>query len=125
MGASEDTRDFKYSYALRERTSSKDVNRRRQDGSIQIAYEGRGGFLAVGAPTPCSFPPLSLLRVFSRRHPAEASSSTNRVHAPSIATIRVMLAWCARREFIEVAAPRPKPKTTHLAGVVFYTLEQR
>jgi len=63
MGSSEDPA-IKYSTAPVNNVVE-DVNRKLQEGSIQIAYEGRGGFLrsALGA---LQLPADSQLLVFSR-----------------------------------------------------------
>jgi len=115
MGSSEDPA-IKYSTAPVNNVVE-DVNRKLQEGSTQIAYEGRGGFLR-SALDALQLPADSQLLVFSRD-----SLQGKLVNEQSPRAIyfndRVMLAWVRDGEFIEVAAHDQS------AGVVFYTLEQR
>jgi hypothetical protein len=94
-----------------------DLNRRLQDGSLELTFEGRSGYLkslveALRLPTD------SQLLVFSK------GSLQARLINPSnpralFFTDRVVLGWVRDAELIEVAAHDAR------LGVVFYSLEQR
>ena len=94
-----------------------DVNRKLQDGAVQLAFDGRSGFLR-SALEALQIPVDSQLLVFSR-----ASLQGRRIgdHNPRALFFndRVALAWVRDGDVLEVAAH------DETAGVVFYTLEQR
>jgi hypothetical protein len=94
-----------------------DLNRKLQDGSAGLTFEGRAGYLksAIDALT---LPDDSQLLVFSK------GSLQGRLVAPSSPRAlffndRVVLAWVRDGDLLEVAAHDEQ------AGVVFYSLEQR
>ncbi len=93
-----------------------DVNRKLQDGAIQLAFDGRSGFLR-SALEALQIPVDSQLLVFSR-----ASLQGRRIgeHNPRALFFndRVALAWVRGGDVLEVAAHDES------AGMVFYTLEQ-
>jgi hypothetical protein len=94
-----------------------DVNRRLQDGSVQLSSEGRSGFLR-SALDALQIPIDSQLLVFSR-----ASLQGKLINEQSPRALffndRVALGWVRDGEVIEVAAHDES------AGIVFYTLDQR
>ena len=93
-----------------------DVNRKLQDGTVQLTFDGRNGFLR-SALEALQIPVDSQLLVFSR-----ASLQGRRIgeHNPRAVFFndRVALAWVRGGDVLEVAAH------DETAGVVFYTLEQ-
>ena len=94
-----------------------DVNKKLQDGAVQLAFEGRSGFLR-SALEALQIPVDSQLLVFSR-----ASLQGRRINEQNPRALffndRVALGWVRGGDAIEVAAHDES------AGVVFYTLEQR
>jgi hypothetical protein len=94
-----------------------DANRKLQDGVVQLAFEGRGGFLR-SALDALQIPVDSQLLVFSR-----ASLQGKQISEQNPRAIffndRVALGWVRDGDVIEVAAHDQS------AGVVFYTLDQR
>lgn len=94
-----------------------DLNRRLQDGSAALTFEGRSGYLK-SALEALRLPTDSQLLVFSQL------SLQGRLINPSnpralFFSDRTVLGWVRGGDLIEVAAHDEK------AGVVFYTLEQR
>ena len=94
-----------------------ELNRKLQDGSISLAFEGRGGYLG-SVIDALRLPIDSQLLVFSR------ASLQGRLINPSnpralFFSDRAALGWVRDGELIEVAAHDERE------GVVFYTLEQR
>lgn len=91
-----------------------DVNRKLQDGSLRLAFDGRGGFLR-SALDALQLPVDSQLLVFSR-----TSLQGRRVSEQNPRALffndRVALGWVRDGDVIEVAAHDAS------AGVVFYTL---
>jgi hypothetical protein len=94
-----------------------DANRKLQEGSIRMAFEGRSGFLRA-ALEALQLPVDSQLLVFTH-----ASLQGKRISEQNPRALffndRVVLGWVRDGELIEVAAHDAS------AGVVFYTLEQR
>src|SRR6187200_2404963 len=94
-----------------------DVNRRIQDGSIRLTFEGRSGFLR-SALEALQIPVDSQLLVFSR-----TSLQAKRINEGNPRALffndRVALGWVRDGDLLEVAA------RDESQGVVFYTLEQR
>jgi len=94
-----------------------DVNKRLQDGSVQLTFEGRSGFLR-SALEALRIPVDSQLLVFSR-----TSLQGKRISEQNPRALffndRVALGWVRGGDVLEVAAHDES------AGVVFYTLEQR
>jgi hypothetical protein len=94
-----------------------DINKKLQDGSAQLTFEGRSGFLR-SALDALQLPVDSQLLVFSR-----ASLQGRRISEQNPRALffndRVALGWVRDGDVIEVAAH------DETAGVVFYTLEQR
>jgi hypothetical protein len=94
-----------------------DVNKKLQDGSVQLTFEGRSGFLR-SALDALQLPVDSQLLVFSR-----ASLQGRRIGEQNPRALffndQVALGWVRDGDVIEVAAH------DETAGVVFYTLEQR
>ena len=94
-----------------------DVNRRIEDGTVRLAFEGRGGFLR-SALDALQVPVDSQLLVFSR-----ASLQGKLIDEQSPRAIyfndRVAIGWVRDAPILEIA--------THdaSAGIVFYTLDQR
>ena len=94
-----------------------EVNRRLQDGTLRLRFDGRSGLLA-SALDALQLPVDSQLLVFSR-----ASLQGRRINEQNPRAIffndRVALGWVRDGDVIEVA--------THdeSAGIVFYTLDQR
>ena len=94
-----------------------DLNRKLQDGSAGLTFEGRSGYLQ-SAIDALKLPVDSQLLVFSK------ASLQGRLVSPSnpralFFNDRVVLAWVRDGDLLEVAAHDEK------AGVVFYSLEQR
>ncbi len=115
MGSSEDPA-IKYSTAPLS-NAVVDVNRKLQAGTIQLAYEGRGGFLR-SALDALEIPIDTQLLVFSRDSLQGKLINEQNPRALYFSD-RVALGWVRDGDFIEVAAHDES------AGVVFYTLEQR
>jgi hypothetical protein len=94
-----------------------EVNKKLQDGAVQLTFEGRSGFLRT-ALAALQIPVDSQLLVFSR-----ASLQGRRINEQNPRALffndRVALGWVRDGDVIEVAAHDES------AGVVFYTLEQR
>src|SRR5262245_63166105 len=94
-----------------------DVNRKIQDGAIQLAFEGRGGYLR-SALEALQIPVDSQLLVFSR-----ASLQGKQIDEQNPRALffndRVALGWVRGGDLLEVAAH------DETEGVVFYTLDQR
>ena len=94
-----------------------DVNRKLQDGALQLTFDGRSGFLR-SALDALQIPVNSQLLVFSR-----ASLQGKQIGDQNPRAIffneRVTLGWVRGGDIIEVAAHDES------AGVVFYTLDQR
>ena len=115
MGSSEDPA-IRYSTAPLNNVVV-DTNRKLQEGSAQLTFEGRGGFLR-SALDALQIPVDSQLLVFSRD--SLQGSLVNEQNPRSLFfNDRVALGWVRGGDFIEVAAHDQS------AGVVFYTLEQR
>jgi hypothetical protein len=94
-----------------------DLNRRLQDGSAGLAFDGRSGYLQ-SAIDRLELPIDSQLLVFSK------ASLQGRLVSPSSPRAlyfndRVVLAWVRDGDVLEAAAHDEKE------GVVFYSLEQR
>jgi hypothetical protein len=94
-----------------------DLNRRLQDGSAGLTFEGRSGYLQ-SAIDALRLPTDSQLLLFSK------GSLQGRLVDPSSPRAlffndRVVLAWVRDGDLLEAAAHDEK------AGVVFYSLEQR
>jgi hypothetical protein len=94
-----------------------DVNRKIQDGSVNLTSEGRSGFLR-SALEALQIPVDSQLLVFSRASLQGKLISEQNPRALFF-NDRVALGWVRGGEIIEVAAH------DETAGVVFYTLDQR
>jgi hypothetical protein len=94
-----------------------EANRKIQEGTIQLAFEGRSGFLR-SALDALQIPVDSQLLVFSR-----ASLQGKLINEQNPRALffndHVALGWVRGGEIIEVAAH------DEAAGVVFYTLDQR
>lgn len=94
-----------------------EVNRKIQDGTVRLAFDGRSGFLR-SALEALRIPVDSQLLVFSR-----ASLQRKRINEQNPRALffndRVALGWVRDGDVLEVAAHDAS------AGVVFYTLEQR
>jgi len=94
-----------------------DVNRKLQERTIQLTFEGRGGYLR-SALEALELPVDSQLLVFSRdslQGKLVGEQSPRAIYFND----RVALGWVRDGELLEVAA------NDESAGVVFYTLEQR
>jgi hypothetical protein len=94
-----------------------DLNRKLEDGSATLAFDGRSGYLA-SAIEALNLPLDSQLLVFSK------ASLQGRLVSPSspralFFSDRVVLAWVRDAELLEAAVHDER------AGVVFYTLAQR
>jgi hypothetical protein len=94
-----------------------DVNRKIQEGAIQLTFEGRGGYLR-SALDALQLPVDSQLLVFSRASLQGKQISEQNPRAVFF-NDRVALGWVRDADLIEVAAH------DETAGVVFYTLDQR
>ena len=94
-----------------------DINKKLQDGSVRLTFEGRSGFLR-SALEALQLPVDSQLLVFSR-----ASLQGRKIGEQNPRALffndRVALGWVRDGDAIEVAAH------DRTAGVVFYTLDQR
>src|SRR5687768_4630237 len=94
-----------------------DVNRRLQEGALQLMFDGRSGYLR-SALDALQIPVDSQLLVFSR-----ASLQGRQIGEQNPRALffndRVALGWVRGGDVIEVAAH------DEAAGVVFYTLEQQ
>src|SRR6267154_2621805 len=94
-----------------------EVNKKIQDGTVQLAFDGRSGFLR-SALEALRIPVDSQLLVFSR-----ASLQRKRITEQNPRALffndRVALGWVRDGDVLEVAAHDATQ------GVVFYTLEQR
>ncbi len=94
-----------------------DINRKIQDGAVQLTFEGRGGYLR-SALEALQIPVDSQLLVFSR-----ASLQGKQVDEQNPRALffndRVALGWVRGGDLLEVAAH------DETEGVVFYTLDQR
>ena len=94
-----------------------EVNKKLQDGTTQLTFEGRSGFLR-SALEALQIPVDSQLLVFSR-----TSLQGRQINEQNPRALffndRVALGWVRGGDVIEVAAHDAS------AGVVFYTLEQR
>jgi hypothetical protein len=94
-----------------------DANKRLADGSVQLSFEGRGGFLR-SALDALQIPVDSQLLVFSR-----ASLQGKQINEQNPRALffndRVALGWVRGGSILEIAAHDAT------AGVVFYTLDQR
>jgi hypothetical protein len=94
-----------------------EVNRRIQEGGIQLTFEGRGGYLR-SALDAFQLQPDTQLLVYSRD--SLQGKLINEQNPRAIYfNDQVALGWVRDGEFIEVTAHDES------AGVVFYTLEQR
>jgi len=93
-----------------------EVNKKLQDGTVRLTFEGRGGYLR-SALEALQIPADSQLLVFSR-----ASLQGKRINEENPRSLyfndRVALGWVRDGDVIEVAAHDQS------AGVVFYTLDQ-
>jgi hypothetical protein len=94
-----------------------DANRKLQEGTLQLTFEGRGGFLR-SALDALEIPVDSQLLVFSRDSLQGKLINEQNPRALYFSD-RVALGWVRDGEFLEVAVHDES------AGVVFYTLEQR
>jgi hypothetical protein len=94
-----------------------EVNKKLQDGTTQLTFEGRSGFLR-SALEALQIPVDSQLLVFSRTSLQRRQISEQNPRALFF-NDRVALGWVRGGDVIEVAAHDAS------AGVVFYTLEQR
>ncbi len=115
MGSSEDPA-IKYSTAPLANPVV-DANRKLQEGTIQLTFEGRGGFLR-SALDALEIPVDSQLLVFSRDSLQGKLVNEQNPRALYF-NDRVALGWVRDGDFIEVAVHDES------AGMVFYTLEQR
>jgi len=94
-----------------------EVNRQLQDGTVQLTFDGRSGFLQ-SALEALRIPVDSQLIVFSRTSLQRKLISEQNPRALFF-NDRVALGWVRGGDVLEVAAHDES------AGVVFYTLEQR
>jgi hypothetical protein len=94
-----------------------DVNRRIQDGAVQLTFEGRGGYLRSTLEA-LQIPVDSQLLVFSRASLQGKQIDEKNPRAVYF-TDRVALGWVRDGDLLEVAAH------DETEGVVFYTLDQR
>ncbi len=94
-----------------------DVNKKLQDGALQLTFEGRSGFLR-SALEALQLPVDSQLLVFSRTSLQGRLIGEQNPRALFF-NDRVALGWVRGGDVLEVAAHDES------AGVVFYTLEQR
>ncbi len=94
-----------------------EVNKKLQDGAVQLTFEGRSGFLR-SALEALQIPVDSQLLVFSR-----TSLQAKRINEGNPRALffndGVALGWVRDGEVLEVAA------RDESQGIVFYTLEQR
>jgi hypothetical protein len=115
MGSSNDPA-ISYSTAPLNNTVA-EVNKKLQDGTTQLTFEGRSGFLR-SALEALQIPVDSQLLVFSRTSLQRSQINEQNPRALFF-NDRVALGWVRGGNVIEVAAHDAS------AGVVFYTLEQR
>jgi hypothetical protein len=94
-----------------------EVNRKLEDGSVQLTFDGRSGFLQ-SALEALRIPVDSQLLVFSRTSLQRKLIGEQNPRALFF-NDRVALGWVRGGDVLEVAAHDES------AGVVFYTLEQR
>jgi len=94
-----------------------EVNRKLQDGTVQLTFDGRSGFLQ-SALEALRIPVESQLLVFSRTSLQRKLIGEQNPRALFF-NDRVALGWVRGGDVLEVAAHDES------AGVVFYTLEQR
>jgi hypothetical protein len=94
-----------------------DANRKLQDGDLQLAFEGRSGFLR-SALDALQIPVDSQLLVFSRQS-LQGKLINEQNPRALFFNDRLALGWVRGGEIIEVAAH------DETAGIVFYTLDQR
>jgi hypothetical protein len=94
-----------------------DVNRKLQDGTLTLTFEGRGGYLR-SALEALQLPVESQMLVFSRASLQGKQISEQNPRAVFF-NDRAALGWVRDADLLEVAAH------DDTAGVVFYTLEQR
>jgi hypothetical protein len=94
-----------------------EVNKKLQDGTTQLTFDGRSGFLR-SALEALQIPVDSQLLVFSRTSLQRSQINEQNPRALFF-NDRVALGWVRGGEVIEVAAHDAS------AGVVFYTLDQR
>ena len=94
-----------------------ELNKKLQDGTTQLTFEGRSGFLR-SALEALQIPVDSQLLVFSRTSLQRKQINEQNPRALFF-NDRVALGWVRGGDVIEVAAHDAS------AGVVFYTLEQR
>ena len=94
-----------------------EVNRKLQDGTVELTFDGRSGFLQ-SALDALRIPVDSQLLVFSRTSLQRKLISEQNPRALFF-NDRVALGWVRGGDVLEVAAHDES------AGVVFYTLEQR
>lgn len=94
-----------------------EVNQKLQDGTVQLTFDGRSGFLQ-SALEALRIPVESQLLVFSRTSLQRRLISEQNPRALFF-NDRVALGWVRGGDVLEVAAHDES------AGVVFYTLEQR
>jgi hypothetical protein len=94
-----------------------EVNRKLQDGTVRLTFDGRSGFLR-SALEALGIPVDSQLLVFSRTSLQRKLISEENPRALFF-NDRVALGWVRGGDVLEVAAHDES------AGVVFYTLEQR
>jgi hypothetical protein len=94
-----------------------EVNKKLQDGTVQLSFDGRSGFLK-SALEALRIPVDSQLLVFSRTSLQRRLISEQNPRALFF-NDRVALGWVRGGDVLEVAAHDES------AGVVFYTLEQR
>src|SRR5438128_8235731 len=92
------------------------INKKLQDGALQLAFEGRSGYLQ-SALSALDIPVDSQMLVFS-----QTSFQATRISKTNPRALffndRVVLGWVRDGAIIEVAAQDAKE------GVVFYTLDQ-
>jgi hypothetical protein len=94
-----------------------EVNKKLQNGAVQLAFQGRSGYLE-SALSALDIPVDSQMLVFSQTSfQAKRISETN--PRALFFNDRVALGWVRDGEILEVAAQDAKE------GVVFYTLDQR
>ena len=94
-----------------------DLNKKLRDGSAQLRFDGRSGYLQ-SAIEGLKLPVDSQLLVFSKTSLQRQAISPSNPRALFF-NDRVVLAWVRDGDLLEVAAHDEK------AGVVFYSLEQR
>jgi hypothetical protein len=115
--ASSDDPAIRYSTTTALNNAVVEVNRRLQDGTVQLTFDGRSGFLQ-SALKALQIPVDSQLLVFSRNSLQRKLINEQNPRALFF-NDRVALGWVRGGDVLEVAAHDES------AGVVFYTLEQR